>query len=1002
MSGRHQRPDSGRIDRSAPLHFTFNGRRYQGYAGDTLASALLANGVKLIGRSFKYHRPRGIVSAGSEEPTGLVQLEIGGYTEPNLRATQIELYEGLITTTQNAWPSVEYDFGAVNNLFSKIFIAGFYYKTFMQPRSFWMRYYEPAIRRMAGMGRASREPDPDIYDRMNEHCDVLVVGAGPAGLAAAQAAARTGARVMLADEQSEMGGNLLTENVKIDGRPGTDWLAHVVTELDSRDSVRLLPRTTVFGYYDYNYLCAVERCTDHLGPKGAPGHPRQRVWHIRAKQVVLATGAHERPLVFADNDKPGVMLAGSVRTYVNRFATLPGRNAVVFTNNDSAWSAAFDMADAGMAIAAIVDRRDTVRPALAERARERGIRILAGTVVTGVTGRRCVAGVEVARLASDGTGIAGGVEQIECDLVAMSGGWNPAVHLFCQSQGKLRYDDEKACFVPGRAAQKQYSAGSANGAFALADVLIEGFHAGISAVDAAGYGATANNVPPRADREETAPLRPLWLVPSTKTLGHGAKRFVDLQNDVTAADLLLAHREGLDSVEHVKRYTTSGMGTDQGKTSNVNTLAILAEAQIKTIPMLGVTTFRAPYTPVTYGALAGRDVGHLADPIRTTAIHRWHVEHGAAFEDVGQWKRPWFFPKPGEDMHQAVARETKAVRDGVGILDASTLGKIQIEGPDSAEFLNRIYTNAWKKLDVGRSRYGLMCREDGMVFDDGVTSRIGENSFLMTTTTGGAANVLDWLEEYLQTEWPTLKVYCTSVTEQWATISIAGPKSIDVMHEVAPGLDVSSERFPFMSFQEGTVAGVAARIFRISFTGEVSFEINVPSYYGLAVWEAVWAAGEKHGMTPYGTETMHVLRAEKGFIIVGQETDGTVTPIDLGMDWIVSKQKDFVGRRSLTRSESVRSDRKQLVGLLTEDPKEILPEGAQLVFDPSAPIPMPMCGHVTSSYWSPNCERSIALALVKGGLGKKGETVHAPLIGRTVRATIVDPVFFDPENKRRD
>jgi sarcosine oxidase subunit alpha len=434
----------------------------------------------------------------------------------------------------------------------------------------------------------------------------------------------------------------------------------------------------------------------------------------------------------------------------------------------------------------------------------------------------------------------------------------------------------------------------------------------------------------------------------------------------------------------------------------VNALAILADAQTKSISALGTTTFRAPYTPVAYGALAGRDVGHLADPVRTTSIHDWHVEHGAEFEDVGQWKRPWYFPKQGEDLHAAVARETKAVRDSVGILDASTLGKIQIEGPDAAEFLNRVYTNAWKKLEVGRSRYGLMCREDGMVFDDGVTSRIGENSFLMTTTTGGAANVLDWLEEYLQTEWPDLKVYCTSVTEQWTTVSIAGPKASDVMHELAPGIDVSSERFPFMSFQEGAVAGIDARIFRISFTGEVSFEINVSSYYGLAVWEAAWAAGQKYGMTPYGTETMHVLRAEKGFIIVGQETDGTVTPIDLGMDWIVSKQKDFIGRRSLNRSDSIRSDRKQLVGLQTEDPKEILPEGAQLVFDPAAPVPMPMSGHVTSSYWSPNCNRSIALALVKGGLGKKGDTVYAPLIGRTVKATIVDPVFFDPENKRRD
>jgi sarcosine oxidase subunit alpha len=1002
MSGRHQLPNSGRIDRSKVLNFAFNGQRYQGFAGDTLASALLANGVKLVGRSFKYHRPRGIMTAGAEEPSGLVQLEIGAHTEPNLRATQIELYQGLVASSVNAWPSVNVDFGAVNNLFSKLFVAGFYYKTFMHPKSFWMRYYEPSIRRMAGMGRAPGEPDPDIYDRMNEHCDVLVIGAGPAGLAAAQAAARTGARVIVADEQAEMGGSLLSSDRRIDGRAGTEWMAHVLGDLGSRETVRLLPRTTVFGYYDHNYLCAVERRTDHLGPRGAAGRARQRVWHIRAKHVVLATGAHERPLVFTDNDRPGVMMADAVRAYVNRYAALPGRQAVVFTNNDSAWDAAFDMADAGMSIAAIVDLREAVRPALAERARERGVRVVTGHGIVATEGKRSVTAVEVARLTQDGKSVAGNYDRIACDLVAMSGGWNPAVHLFCQSQGRLKFDEKNACFVPDKAAQLQSSVGGANGCFDLSDALAEGSAAGIAAAKAAGFEVSAAGVAPRAEPDGYAPLRPLWLVPSRKPIGHGAKRFVDFQNDVSAADLLLAHREGLTSVEHVKRYTTTGMGTDQGKTSNVNALGILSEAQGLPIPAIGTTTFRPPYTPVSYGALAGRDVGHLADPVRTTPMHAWHVQHGAVFEDVGQWKRPWYYPKPGEDMHAAVNRETKAVRESVGILDASTLGKIHVEGPDAAEFLNRVYTNAWKKLEIGRARYGLMCKEDGMVFDDGVTSRIGEHSFLMTTTTGGAANVLDWLEEYLQTEWPELQVYCTSVTEQWATISLAGPKSRDIMQEIAPELALDADSFPFMAFKEVTVAGVEARVFRISFTGEVSYEINVPGYYGASVWEAAWAAGQKHGITPYGTETMHVLRAEKGFIIVGQDSDGTVTPIDLGMGWIVSKQKEFIGRRSLDRSDTVRSDRKQLVGILTEDPKEVLPEGTQLVLDPGAPVPVPMSGHVTSSYWSPNCGRSIALALVKGGHGKKGETIFAALPGRSVKATIADTVFFDPENKRRD
>jgi sarcosine oxidase subunit alpha len=1002
MSGRHQLPNAGRIDRSKPLGFTFNGRRYRGYQGDTLASALLANGVKLVGRSFKYHRPRGIMTAGAEEPSGLVQLELGAWSEPNLRATQIELYDGLVANSVNAWPSVEFDLGAVNNLFSKLFVAGFYYKTFMHPRSFWMRYYEPAIRRMAGMGRAPCAPDPDLYDRMNEHCDVLVVGGGPAGLAAARSAARGGARVLLVDEQSEFGGSLLGCDAKIEGSSGAEWKDRVLAEIGARDSVRLLRRTTVFGYYDHNYLCAVERRSDHLGPRGAPGLARQRVWHIRAGHVVLATGAHERPLVFADNDRPGVMLAGAVRTYVNRYTTLPGRNAVVFTNNDSAWHAAFDMADGGIAIPAIVDLRETMRPALAERARERGIRVLAGHALVATEGVNAVTGVQVARLTSDGSAVSGGEDRIACDLVAMSGGRSPAAHLFCQSQGRLRYDEAKACFVPDRAAQRQTSVGAANGSFDLAAALAEGHSAGHAATRSAGFDSATATPAPRADSETESPIRPLWLVPSTRPLGHGAKRFVDFQNDVSAADLMLANREGLTSIEHVKRYTTTGMGTDQGKTSNVNALGILAGAQNQPIPAIGTTTFRAPYTPVSYGALAGRDVGHLADPVRTTAMHQWHVGHGAVFEDVGQWKRPWYYPKAGEALHAAVARETKAVRESVGILDASTLGKIHIEGPDTAEFLNRIYTNAWKKLDVGRARYGLMCKEDGMVFDDGVTSRLSEHSYLMTTTTGGAARVLDWLEEYLQTEWPELKVYCTSVTEQWATISLAGPRSRDIMREIAPGLALDAESFPFMSFKDATVAGIEARVFRISFTGEVSFEINVPPYYGAAVWEAAWAAGQKHDITPYGTETMHVLRAEKGFIIVGQDTDGTVTPIDLGMGWIVSKNKDFIGRRSLERSDTARADRKQLVGILTDDPKEILPEGAQLVFDPATTIPMPMVGHVTSSYWSPNCGRSIALALVRGGHSRKGEEIHAPLPGRTVRATIADPVFFDPENRRRD
>ncbi|HLI11561.1 MAG TPA: sarcosine oxidase subunit alpha [Alphaproteobacteria bacterium] len=998
MSGRHPDPKVGRIDRARPLRFTFNGRAYTGFVGDTLASALFANGVRLVARSFKYHRPRGIYGSGAEEPCALVQLASGAYTEPNLRATQIELYDGLTATSVNAWPSVERDVGVVNDLLSRIFVAGFYYKTFMHPKSWWMRYYEPAIRRMAGMGKAPNEPDPDIYDRMHVHCDVLIVGGGPAGLAAARTAAATGARVILCDEGPELGGSLLGRRREIDGRPALEWIARTSTELTAAENVRVLTRTSAFGYYDHNYLCLLERRTDHLGPRAPKSISRQRVWHVRAKQVVLATGAHERPLVFADNDRPGIMLAGAAQTYVNRYAALPGRRAVVFTNNDSAYESALDLADAGIDITAVIDLRREAPAQWATELRRRGIEILASHAITGTFGRRGVRSVALQALSPDGLSVRGPTRLLSCDLVAVSGGWSPVVHLFSQSQGKLRFDEDLACFVPGEAAQAQVSAGAARGSFLLDACLAEGHDAGLRAADLAGFKATAIPAKPTARPGNQAPLRPIWVVPSSRPVGRKAKHFVDLQNDVTAADIRMAAREGLRSVEHVKRYTTAGMGTDQGKTSNVNALAILAEATGASIPDVGTTTFRPPYTPVSYGALAGRDVGKLADPVRTTPMHPWHVRQGAVFEDIGQWKRARYYPRPGEDMEAAVRRECLATRRNVGILDYSTLGKIDIRGADAAEFLDRVYTNAWRNLSIGRCRYGLMCGEDGMVFDDGVTTRLAEDHFHMTTTTGGAAHVLDWLEEYAQTEWPHLKVYFTSVTEQWATISVAGPKAGAVIGALAPDLPLDDASFPFMSMRIAKVAGLDARVFRISFTGELSYEINVPAYHGLALWEEAMRAGEPHGITPYGTEAMHVLRAEKGFIIAGQDTDGSVTPIDLGMDWIVSKKKkDFIGKRSLLREDTARPDRKQLVGLLTDDPQEVLPEGAQLVGDPRAVPPMPMIGHVTSSYFSAILDRSIALALVKGGRQRWGGAVYAPLPGKTVRATICELAFYPPE-----
>lgn len=1002
MSGQSFRiRDKGRIDRSKPVRFTFDGKIYEGYEGDTLASALIANGIHLIGRSFKYHRPRGILAAGSEEPNALIQLGVGNKSEPNLRATQIEIFDGLEAASQNRWPCLKFDIGAINSVFHRLFPAGFYYKTFMWPASLWLKY-EHVIRHAAGLGKAPPDRDPDRYEKVHAHADVLIVGGGPAGLAAALAAGKTGARVILADETADWGGSLLSESdCEIDGKEPARWVEETVAELEAMPEVTLVKRCTITGYYDHNYLTGLERVSDHLG--AAPEHtPRQRLWKIRAKRVVLATGALERPLVFTDNDRPGVMLSSAVRTYVNRYGVLPGRKAVIFTNNDDAYRTALALEDAHGRVAAIVDVRKSVTGPLADAVRAKGITVYENHGIVSVQGTQKVTGIEVMQLDADGTGVTGTAKSINCDLIAMSGGWNPTVHLFSQSKGKLTWDTEMAAFVPGTASQALASAGACNGTMGLTDSLKEGLKLGAEAAREAGHKGRAPAAP-KATEPEQGSLRPLWIAPGKARLGRKGKHFVDFQNDVTAADVQLAAREGYRSVEHLKRYTTTGMGTDQGKTSNVNALAILSDVLAAEIPSVGTTTFRPPYTPATIGAYTGRNVGKLFEPIRKTRIDEWARANGAKFEHVGQWMRAWYFPKAGETFRQAIDREVKAVRDGCGILDASTLGKIDIQGPDAAEFLNRIYTNAWLKLGVGRCRYGLMLKEDGMVMDDGVTTCIGENHYHMTTTTGGAANVLSWLEEWHQTEWPDMKVFFSSVTEQWSVVAINGPKSRAVMEKLCTDVDFSAEAFPFMAMKEGTVAGIPARLYRISFTGELSFEINVPARYGLALWEALLEAGKEFDITPYGTETMHVLRAEKGFIIVGQETDGTVNPLDLGMDWIVSKKKpDFVGKRSLERESMASADRKQLVGLLTEDPQTVLPEGGHVVEKLKPQPPMEMLGHVTSSYYSPNCGRSIAMALIKGGHARHGQTLHVPLEDKVVKVTVTEPRFFDLEGERID
>lgn len=1010
MSQQCRLESGGRIDRNKPLRFTFDGRQYTGYAGDTLASALLANGVRLLGRSFKYHRPRGLIAAGSEEPNALIQLEEGAYTEPNTRATCIELYDGLVAKSQNRWPSLEFDMGAVNSLVSRFLPAGFYYKTFMWPASMWMTY-EKFIRKAAGLGVSPTEPDPDSYHSTYAHCDVLIVGAGPSGLAAAAAATASGARVMVIDEQSEAGG-ALTGAVTSDPSMDT-WVESVVSTLHSSENCTLLTRTTAVGYFDYNYITALQKVTDHLGPQShttdaTAKKPRQRFWKIRAKQVVIATGSIERPMVFADNDRPGVMLANAVDTYINRYAVLPGKDIVVFTNNDSAYNTALNASSVGATVT-LVDTRTDVAEALCNALQAAGIQHFKGHAVTAVEGGKGVKSVRVMPLSTDGKTVHGQAWQIDCSIVANSGGWTPSVHLFSQSGGKLRYDEAIAAFVPDVSRAKRinpnHSAGACNGVFDTGACIEQGIEAGRAAVAACGYETTAGiAVPVVSDAglvSGMGAISPQWLVPTVHPVGEGsAKHFHDFQNDVTAADIQLAAREGYLSVEHLKRYTTTGMATDQGKTSNLNALAIMAEIRGAQIPEVGTTTFRPPYTPLTFGAVGGQESGELFLQERHTPMHTCHVDNDAVFEDVGDWKRPWYFPRDGEDFQSAVQRECYAVRQSVGMLDASTLGKIDIQGADSAWLLEMVYTNNWQKLAVGGCRYGLMLNEHGMVFDDGVTTRLGDNHFHMTTTTGGAARVMNWLEEWLQTEWPELDVHCTSVTEQWAVAAINGPKARALLESVSD-IDVSNDAFPFMTMREGRVAGIPARVFRISFTGELSYEINVPARYGKLLWQRLSDAGKAFELCHYGTEAMHVLRAEKGFIIVGQDTDGTVTPHDMNMDWIVSKTKeDFLGKRSLSRSDTSRAGRPQFVGLLTNDPLQVLPEGAHIVAEVRDQPPMPTIGHVTSSYMSPNVGRSIALALLNNGLAMQGETVQLRLMdGQVIDAEVTDPVFIDQQGQ---
>lgn len=993
-----------RVNNDETIRFSFNNKSYQGFAGDTVASALLANGVDIVGRSFKYGRPRGIVSAGADEPNAILQLGSNEANQiPNVRATQQLIYPGLVCSSTNGWPNANNDvMGVVGKLFGQFMPPGFYYKTFMAPSKLWMTY-EKMIRKGAGLGRTSLESDPDIYDNVNQFTDVLVVGAGVAGITAALHAARSGARVILTDEQNEFGGSLLSEKVLLDGESAQAWIDSSIAELEVTDNVMLLKNSTVNGYHDHNFLTIHERCTDHLNDNAPKGTVRQKMHRVRANQVILATGAHERPLVYANNDVPGCMLASAVTTYINRYNVVPGRSLVFMTTNDNAYQTAFAWQKAGRHVAAIVDTRASAGETVTQQATELGLNIIFNSVVTEVKGSKRVKAAVIASIDAEGTQITGNEREVSCDTIASSGGWSPAVHLSCHTGGKPIWRDDIQGFVPDSFNKNMLVTGAVNGIYALEDILKDAAKTGNAAAKAAGFTAK-RATSPKTDPVTVAPSMPMYLVPHNKPSSRAPKQFVDYQLDVTAAGIDIAIQEGFESIEHVKRYTALGFGTDQGKLSNVNGMAIAAKKMGKTIPETGTTIFRPNYTPVTFGAIAGRNIDQFFDIERYTAMHTWHVEHGALFEDVGQWKRAWYYPKAGESMQETLNRECLATRNSVGILDASTLGKIDIQGPDAREFLNRVYTNAWSKLPVGRCRYGLMCHEDGMIFDDGVTSCITDNHFIMTTTSGGAAGVFNWLEEWHQTEWPELEVYFNSVTDQWATMSLSGPNARKLLSELTD-IDLDPETFKFMDWREGEVAGVPARVFRISFTGEQSYEVNVQANYGLAVWEKLFEHGEKYDLTPYGTETMHVLRAEKGFIIAGQETDGSVMPDDLDMGWAVSRNKEFnfIGQRSMSRTDCLREDRKQLVGLRTKKPKTVAPEGSQIVFDPNQAIPMTMVGHVTSSYYSACLGHSIAMAVVKGGLKKMGETVYMPQAnGTVIEAEICNPVFYDPKGDRQN
>ena len=988
------------LNKDVPLNFTFNGRKMKGYQGDTLASALLANNQMLVGRSFKYHRPRGVVSSGAEEPNALINMGEGTRFEPNQRATTTELFDGLVAESQNHWPSLEFDIGAINSKLARFLPAGFYYKMFIHPRPLWKHVYEPFIRRSAGLGKAPKMRDSDTYEHFYAFYDLVIVGGGIAGLMAAKAAASSGAQILVMEQSAHWGGRCVVEPDQIYGKDPEHFIEDLVAELTAQPNVTMRTRLMGAGVYDHGYLLGYERLRDHAPSQTGPRH---RLWRIRAGKILTATGAIERPLSFAGNDLPGVILASALRDYVENFGVSMGDRTVVLTNNDDAYRTAIALKAAGLDVPVILDARSAGGGALAEAAQKLGIRVETGKAVAFVKGRGVVTGVAICDQAGQGTVL----EEIACDCLAMSGGWSPVVHLWSHCGGKLVWDEALAMFRPDpeKAPLNQkgegfvLAAGAANGHFSLGAVMQDALQQGAEAA-----GITAASQPlPEVDQTAEAAMEAVWMMPQGAGVKLRSKAWLDFQNDVKVSDVQLAAQEGFESVEHAKRYTTLGMATDQGKLSNINGLAVLAGALNADIPAVGTTTFRPPYTPISMGAIAGAARDEIFQPVRQTPMHDWHIEQGAYMEPVGQWRRPYCYPRADETHQDAVAREIRQTRNSVGLLDASTLGKLLVQGPDAAKFLDMLYTNMMSTLKIGKCRYGLMCSENGFLMDDGVVVRLGEQSFLCHTTSGGAEHIHAHMEEWLQTEWWDWKVYVANLTEQYAQVGVVGPKARDVLEKLG-GLDVSKEALGFMEYAEGRLGAFDVRVFRISFSGELSYEIAVPAGQGLAFWQALCAAGEEFGIMPYGTEALHVMRAEKGFIMIGDETDGTVIPQDLGLDWAISKKKsDFLGKRAQERSHMVDPDRWKLVGLETLD-GSVLPDGAYAVGEgENANGQRNTIGRVTSTYFSPTLNRGIAMGLVAQGPERMGEILNFPdLSGNEVKVKLVDPVFYDKNGDRQN